>query len=499
MPARKDTNVISHRLNDPTLEKLQTISTVTSQSVASLVRDFTEQAANKEFERLEFLTSICEATGGCEAGGIELSVLAGATTRMVEGANKWSIASGIYALFNEVTRSLYVGSSSCLSKRIKTHSSNITKRSHHNDELNSWLVEDVVVIELEHCKPATLLQREQYWIDTLRKCDTFQLANIANPISQGRDNEKVVGTRMNEAVVEKLEQLAVLRDRTVSQLVRMAVEALLEAEERTLHPLSLEAAVSLGGAIGAETSLITANATSLTHASYGNAGGVYLLVSQESRELYVGSSTELTARLTHHKFSIKTSTHKNSAINGWLVDEVVVVILESCEGVKNAAGKKALLAREQHYIDKLKVSTDWTLLNLGVASATVDASTTSSSSSSGRRSLQVVVSPPSTASPKRTQETTVAAPPAPPSPSAFETFYTTVIEQSLLLVLQEERASRDVVRLFEGCKDEQDKRWFLEFLGSYNSQWLVGLGESGKFPWIAKLLEQARALEKTNL
>ncbi|MBW4638980.1 MAG: GIY-YIG nuclease family protein [Gloeocapsa sp. UFS-A4-WI-NPMV-4B04] len=445
MPARKDTNVISHRLNDPTLEKLQTISTVNKVSVASLVRDFTEQTANREIVRLEFLTSISEA------GGVELSVLAGATTRLVEGANKWSIASGIYALFNEATRSLYVGSSSCLSKRIKAHSRDIANKNHHNDALNNWLVDDVFVTELEHCKAEALFQREQHWIDTLRKCDAFQLANIANPVSQGRENEKVVATRMDTAVVEKLEMLAVFHDQTVGALLRTAVREFIEKEQRHIHPLSLEAAVSLASSLGIDTNDIFNSACHLTSSlSFGNAGGVYLLVHPDTRELYVGSSTELTARLTHHKFSIKTSTHKNAAINSWVLDDVVVVILEKCEAKKNAATKKALLAREQHFIDVLKLSKDWTLLNLATATLTAAKETPTviagvpKNSSSGRGSSQGIVSPPS----KEAPSTTIAAA-APPTTTAFETFYSTVIEQALIPILDEQKNSRDLVNLFE--------------------------------------------------
>lgn len=305
--------------------------------------------------------------------------------------------------------------------------------------------------------------------------------------------EKVVGTRMDGAVVEKLEALAVLRDRTVSQLVRMAVERLLEAEERTLHPLSLEAVVSLGEAIGIETSLITANATSLTNASYGNAGGVYLLVHQETRELYVGSSTELTARLTHHKFSIKTGTHKNQSLNGWLVDDVVVVILESYEAVKSAETKRSLLEREQHYINTLKLSKDWTLLNIADASKELPKTAkttvmgtrgTSNEPSPALENVNTPVLPPvkGTISPTAGRGSSS-------NPTAFETFYSTAIEQALIPILQEQSASRDVVRLFEGCKNETEKGWFLEFLRSYDSPWLTGLASSGKFPWIAKLLE----------
>lgn len=302
--------------------------------------------------------------------------------------------------------------------------------------------------------------------------------------------EKVIGTRLNMAAVERLEQLAVLKDKTVSQLVRMAVERLLEVEERTLHPLSLEAAVSLASSLKRETKTIFENTSNLVSPiSFGNVGGVYLLVHQETRELYVGSSTELTARLTHHKFSIKTGTHKNQSLNGWLVDDVVVVILESCESKKDAATKRSLLEREQHYIDVLKASKEWTLLNLVVASTV--------SSSSGRRSSSVIVAHP----PKEetTSTTTTAAVAAPTTPNAFEQFYTAVIEQELIPVLDEQKSSRDVVRLYECCKDEQEKRWFLEFLGSYNSSWLVSLGSSGKFPWISNLLELVKATPaKTN-
>lgn len=275
-------------------------------------------------------------------------------------------------------------------------------------------------------------------------------------------------------------------------MVRLAVERLLEAEERTLHPLSLEAAVSLGNDLKRETNTILENTSNLVSSmSYGSAGGVYLLLHQETRELYVGSSTELSHRLTHHKFSIKTGTHKNTAINSWYLEEVVVVVLESCEAVKNAETKRSLLEREQHFIDVLKASKDWTLLNIA------DASSNSSSSSgrSERRSQPGIVSSPS----KELSKKETLAPPAPPSPSAFETFYSTVIEQALIPILQEQSASRDVVRLYEGCEDEQERRWFLEFLGSYNSSWLVSLAASGKFPWVAKLMKQVDELGKTNL
>lgn len=301
-------------------------------------------------------------------------------------------------------------------------------------------------------------------------------------------SEKVIGTRLNVAVVEKLEQLAVLKDKTVSQLVRMAVERLLEVEESTLHPLSLEAAVSLASSLGIDTSTIFSGASHLTSSlSFGNVGGVYLLVHQETRELYVGSSTELTARLTHHKFSIKTGTHKNQGLNDWSIDDVVVVILESYESKKDAATKKALLEREQYYIDTLKLSKNWTLLNMVVAS---------SDSSSGRRSSRGIVSPPSKEEPSTTPA--LATKNNSMNATAFETFYSAVIEQSLIPILDDQKSSRDVVKLFESCKDEQEKRWFLEFLGSYNSSWLVGLAVSDKFPWVANLMKQVEELAKSN-
>lgn len=301
--------------------------------------------------------------------------------------------------------------------------------------------------------------------------------------------EKVVGTRMDAATVERLEALAVVLDRTVSQLVRAAVERLLEAEERTLHPLSLEAAVSIGEAMEIETTILLENTSTLLSTSHGDAGGVYLLVHPETRELYVGSSTELTARLTHHRFCIKAGSHKNAAINGWSLDEVVVVILESqeqCE--KTAETKRSLLAREQYFIDSLKNSKEWTLLNIAGAL------------SEQRPSTQATVLPavPAVPAPVKVQavkgqqqSVSLKKQTSTPQLDAYATFYSNIIEQGLLPVLQEERSSRDVVSLFEGL-DKKEQRWFLEFLRSYDSPWLKRLAEGGRFPWVSKLMLAAQ-------
>lgn len=298
-----------------------------------------------------------------------------------------------------------------------------------------------------------------------------------------RENEKVVGTRLSEADQEVLELLAVFHDQTVGALLRRAVREFIEKEQRHIHPLSLDAAVSLASSLGIDTSTIFNSACHLTSPiSYGDAGGVYLLVHQDTRELYVGSSTELTARLTHHKFSIKTGTHKNAAINGWCLEEVIVVILESCAGVKNATGKKALLEREQHYINVLKLSKDWTLLNLATATLTTSKETPNKIAGI-KTTVAAAVTPSTTTNVTKT-------------PSAFETFYSTIIQQELIPVLEEQKSSRDVVNLFERCEDEQEQRWFLEFLGSYNSSWLNGLASSGKFPWIANLMKLVDTAQK---
>ncbi len=299
----------------------------------------------------------------------------------------------------------------------------------------------------------------------------------------GRENEKVVGTRLSEVDQEALELLAVFHDQTVGALLRTAVREFIEKEQRHIHPLSLEAAVSLASSLGIDTSNIISGASHLTSSSsYGDAGGVYLLVHPDTRELYVGSSTELTARLTHHKFSIKKGTHKNAAINGWSIEEVVVVILESCESKKDAATKKALLAREQHWIDTLKLSKEWTLLNLATATLNLDktvAKETPNKIAGVKTPVAAAVTPSTTTNVTKT-------------PTAFETFYTAIIEQELIPILDEQKNSRDVVKLFESCKDEQEKRWFLEFLGSYSSSWLVSLAQNGKFPWISKLMDAAQ-------
>lgn len=81
---------------------------------------------------------------------------------------------GIYKIINATTKKIYIGSSIDIENRWRQHKFQLSKNKHHNSHLqNSWKMHgsEVFVIEIiEICDPIKeiLLEREQYYIDTLK-------------------------------------------------------------------------------------------------------------------------------------------------------------------------------------------------------------------------------------------------------------------------------------------------------------------------------------------
>ena len=79
--------------------------------------------------------------------------------------------SGIYKITNTVTLQVYVGSAVNLARRIRTHRSYLSRGVHANRKLqNSWNKygeASFVTSTLEQVEPLMLIEREQFWIDSL--------------------------------------------------------------------------------------------------------------------------------------------------------------------------------------------------------------------------------------------------------------------------------------------------------------------------------------------
>ena len=79
--------------------------------------------------------------------------------------------SGIYQIVNRINSKRYIGSSVRLLGRKKRHFSELDCNIHHSQALqrawNKYGKENFDFLILEYCEPCNLLEREQYYIDTL--------------------------------------------------------------------------------------------------------------------------------------------------------------------------------------------------------------------------------------------------------------------------------------------------------------------------------------------
>lgn len=80
--------------------------------------------------------------------------------------------SGIYGIRNRTTGHVYIGSSSDLERRWRQHRSLLNRGAHPTPRLQAaWLAhgEDLFLfVVLETCRPEVLVDREQWWLDTVR-------------------------------------------------------------------------------------------------------------------------------------------------------------------------------------------------------------------------------------------------------------------------------------------------------------------------------------------
>lgn len=95
-----------------------------------------------------------------------------------------SANSAVYVIRNTITNRVYVGSSNCIARRLKTHRRELALGNHGNEHLQrSWNIhgERSFVFEIvEYCDAEVRHEREQYWIDLLGATDPEKGYNIMN-------------------------------------------------------------------------------------------------------------------------------------------------------------------------------------------------------------------------------------------------------------------------------------------------------------------------------
>lgn len=114
--------------------------------------------------------------------------------------------SGIYKITNVVTGDTYVGASSDLQKRKRTHLSALRSKNHKNRHLQaSWDANEEISFQfevLEYVDEADLMEMEQFYIDTLNP--SFNIQRVAGGSPSGIVRTEEAKKRMSIAATGRV-------------------------------------------------------------------------------------------------------------------------------------------------------------------------------------------------------------------------------------------------------------------------------------------------------
>lgn len=106
-------------------------------------------------------------------------------------------ASGIYQIKSKINGKIYIGSAAVLNERKIQHFRDLMKEKHSNIFLqrhtNKYGLDDLIFGILEFCPKEKLIEREQYWMDTLNP--EFNICKVAGS-SLGRFHTKETKQRI---------------------------------------------------------------------------------------------------------------------------------------------------------------------------------------------------------------------------------------------------------------------------------------------------------------
>lgn len=92
--------------------------------------------------------------------------------------------SGIYQIVNIINNKIYIGSSSFLSLRKSVHFSLLKKNTHYNKHLqssfNKYGIKNFIFEIIEECSLEQLIEKEQFYIDTLKPAYNKRLIAESN-------------------------------------------------------------------------------------------------------------------------------------------------------------------------------------------------------------------------------------------------------------------------------------------------------------------------------
>jgi group I intron endonuclease len=145
-------------------------------------------------------------------------------TKALGGASMSTIISGIYAIVNTLNGKRYVGSAVNIYKRRDRHFSDLGRGQHHSQYLqrayDKYGGDQFTFHVIEQCDKSLLIEREQYYIDTLRpEYNVAPKAGTSLGVKQTKEmierkSKRMIGHIVPQEVREKIS--AALKGRKLS-------------------------------------------------------------------------------------------------------------------------------------------------------------------------------------------------------------------------------------------------------------------------------------------
>lgn len=133
--------------------------------------------------------------------------------------------SGIYVIRNKKNNKVYIGSSFDIRKRTNAHKNDLRKGKHHNKYLqNSWNKYGERSFEfkiLERCEIDMLLEREQFWINSIGNELTYNIAQNTSAPMLGLKHTAETLARMAKSQTGRKHSLETLAKMSIAQKNRV--------------------------------------------------------------------------------------------------------------------------------------------------------------------------------------------------------------------------------------------------------------------------------------
>jgi group I intron endonuclease len=161
---------------------------------------------------------------------------------------------GIYSITNIITGFRYIGSSVNVSKRCVRHRDDLKNNRHDNDYLqnawNKYWQQSFKFEILEYCDKEMLLEREQYWMDTLKtiKPNGYNLKPNANSnlgikfslearanMSAAQKGKKLSKERVEQMRLAAAHKVGIKRDPSIGVKISNALKGKLFSDNHKLN------------------------------------------------------------------------------------------------------------------------------------------------------------------------------------------------------------------------------------------------------------------------